>query len=112
MLHHRIKQPHWHDASGVITCRECDGDGSRPNRPHLHPGDPDCWPVDCEVCDGKGHHPCSVCGFDQIVDGYDCLVCSLVYELSPAQIKAINPADIADAFAAAAAVALAAETQA
>ena len=105
------KPRHWHDASGVVPCRECDGEGSRPNRPHLHPADPDCWPVDCPVCDGQGHHPCAVCGFDHIVPGYDCLVCDFTRELTPAQLRAINPADIADAFAAAVNVALNAEAR-
>lgn len=112
MLHARpIKPARWTDASGVMPCRECDGEGSRPNRPWLQNGDPDCWPVECAECNGVGHHPCSVCGFDMDVEGYDCPVCLIVYEMTPAQLKEINPADIADCFAAARAVALDAEAQ-
>lgn len=111
MLHHRIKQPHWHDASGVITCRDCDGEGSRPNRPWLNNGDPDCWPVDCAVCAGKGHHPCSVCGFDHDVPGYDCVICAMVRDMPSALLARIMPAEIGEAFAAAAKVALAAEVR-
>jgi len=105
------KARHWHDTSGVVPCRECDGAGYKPNRPWLQNGDPDCWPVTCPECNGAGHHPCSVCGFEHDVPGYDCIVCHIVREMTPAQLKAINPTDIADAFAAAANVALNAEAR-
>ncbi len=111
MLKSRLRPPHWHDASGIIPCHECDGDGEKPNRPWLNSGDPDCWPVPCPECNGAGYHPCSVCGFEHEVPGYDCPICLIVSEMTPEHIKSIKPADIADAFAAAMNVALNAEAR-
>jgi hypothetical protein len=61
---------------------------------------------DCPDCEGIGVHACEVCGFDEVVKGYDCIVCQMVHDLSPANMKRINPADLADAFAQAFAAAL------
>lgn len=90
----------WDYASGVLDCDECGGSGQVVRFPRgaymLNPLE---YQEDCEDCEGLGVHACPTCGFDTHVNGYDCLVCGAVSELTPAQMKAINPADIADAFA-------------
>lgn len=90
----------WNCYSAVSDCNECDGHGEYRNG------------VTCHDCHGSGHTPCPVCGFDVPVAGYDCLVCYAVGEMTPAQMKAINSADIADAFAAAVNAALNAQVAA
>ena len=68
----------WNYHSAVTPCPPCDGKGAAPNRPWLSNGDPDCWDVECEACEGVGHHACAVCGFDHSIPGYDCLICEAV----------------------------------
>lgn len=77
----------WNFHSGVDDCDECEGIG------HYSNG------VTCQDCLGEGHFACEVCGFNIQVAGFDCWVCEAAYNLTPAQMNDINPADIADAFA-------------
>lgn len=90
--------PAWYRNAGVIECRECDGVGTIDKTPHLHGNDPDRWEADCEDCEGQGHFACATCGFSTPVAGFDCLVCSTTYELNPAELAAIDPAALAEAF--------------
>ena len=89
----------WDYESGVLDCSDCDGEGGHWRKPFSSGNDPDNWLIECDSCDGQGFHACATCGFDVQVDGYDCIVCQMVHDLSPANMKRINPADIADAFA-------------
>ena len=87
----------WDYASGVSECDTCDGHGTVN---HF------TWSEVCGDCGGDPVIPCPVCGFDEHVTGYDCIVCQLVHDLSPANMRRINPADLADCFAQAFAAAL------
>lgn len=101
MNYHAFTQPYvpaWFRDAGVIECRDCEGYGVFDKTPHLHGNDPDRHIVDCDECEGQGHHACKTCGFDTLVAGYDCLVCATVYELSPAELAKIDPAELAAAF--------------
>lgn len=90
----------WDYKSGVSECETCEGSGSVVRFPRgaymLNPLE---WTEGCEDCLGDGIHACKVCGFDEVVKGFDCIVCTTVAELSPANMKRINPADLADSFA-------------
>lgn len=91
----------WDHKSSVTECETCEGRGSyvkTPQRVSAYRLNPLEWTVDCEDCEGLGIHPCEVCGFDEVVQGFDCLVCSFVAELTPANMKRINPSDLAEAF--------------
>lgn len=90
----------WDHSSGVDDCDACEGQG-RTSHGGMGGNDPDTYTLECPECDGRGFHACSVCGFDVQTSGFDCLVCSLAAELTPAQMNDINPADLADSFAAA-----------
>lgn len=98
-------QSTWYKRSGVTDCMTCEGHGSRANRPWLNNGDPDCWPVECEDCEGQGQFACDVCGFDQQVSGYDCLACETVQSLTDTDLLAIDAEAFAAAFANALAIA-------
>ncbi len=88
----------WNYFSGVFDCGECEGHGYI-SRGGMGGNDPSSYSLTCQDCSGVGHHACTVCGFDVPVAGYDCIVCETAYNLTPAQMSDINPADIADAFA-------------
>lgn len=91
----------WDHKSGVTECETCEGHGSyimgtqRVSAYRLNPLDHE---THCEDCEGLGVHPCPVCGWDEPTQGFDCLVCSFVAELTPANMRRINPADLAEAF--------------
>lgn len=91
----------WDCASGVSDCETCGGSGQvdkmPPHRVYRDP--PGYWDAPCPDCEEQGVICCPVCGFDEVVKGYDCAVCALVHDLSPANMRRINPADLADAFA-------------
>ncbi len=90
----------WDYRSGVSECETCAGSGSVCKPPRgTYRYNPLEWEVPCEDCEGLGVHACPVCGFDEVVEGYDCIVCQTVHDLSPANMKRINPADLAEAFA-------------
>lgn len=90
----------WDYHSGVSECETCDGSGQVVKFPRgayrLNPLE---WTEGCEDCLGDGIHGCKVCGFDEVVQGYDCWVCQAVHDLSATNMKRINPADLADHFA-------------
>jgi DnaJ-class molecular chaperone len=96
---------HWFKNSGVLDCPECEGHGSRANRPWLNTGDPDCWLVVCQECEGQGHFACDVCGFDQQISGYDCLACGTLQGLSDMDILTLDGEAFAAAFTKALAIA-------
>lgn len=87
----------WYLKSGIISCDRCEGQGSFWNGRGMGGNDPDSWSIDCEDCDGLGHHACGVCGFDVPVTGVDCLACDLVREMDDAQLTD----EVADKLAAA-----------
>lgn len=90
----------WDYFSGVSECEACEGTGSfcKPPRGMLYPN-PLEWQVGCDDCAETGVFNCPVCGFDEVVEGYDCLVCATVNDLSTANMKRINPADLAESIA-------------
>lgn len=91
----------WDYHSGVSECETCDGwghiDKTPPHRAFRDP--PGYWDEPCPDCEERGVICCPTCGFDEVVQGYDCAVCALVHDLSPANMKRISPGDLADAFA-------------
>lgn len=91
-------RPEWYRRSGVTECQECDGHGMIARRPYLHPNDPDNWNEDCDDCDGEGNSACETCGFDQLIVGYDCVVCETVYALTEAERAALDVGKLAEAF--------------
>lgn len=92
----------WDRHSGVTKCQCCEGCGTVVKFPRgaymLNPLE---WAAACDDCAGQGQFNCIVCGFDQEVPGYDCWVCESARDLPVSAMKEINPADLADAFAAA-----------
>lgn len=97
----KIARP-WNHHSGVSECRCCEGSGTVVKMPRgayrLNPLE---WEAPCDDCDGVGQFNCIVCGFDHVVPGYDCWVCASVNDLPASVMKAANPADLAEHFAAA-----------
>lgn len=89
----------WNYHSAVTPCPPCEGKGAAPNRPWLSNGDPDCWDVECEACEGVGHHACAVCGFDHSIPGYDCLICEAVADIPASVLEDHDTALIIAAFA-------------
>ena len=92
----------WNYSSGVASCPECDGQGVVPAHRPRTVNDP--YPEDrCEACDGEERAPeCPVCGFDQVVIGYDCLACDTAASMYASDLAAFD----ADKFAAALKVAV------
>jgi len=93
-----VSAPNWYAKSGIIECATCDGIGHYWNGRGLGGNDPDSWDIECADCCAQGHFACAVCGFSTPVNGYDCLVCTMNYELTPEQRGEINPASLAEAF--------------
>jgi len=89
----------WNHASGVIPCTLCEGRGTVWNGKGLGGNDPESWDIDCPDCEGHGHEPCKVCGFDMVVAGYDCLVCDTVYALTDKDLSLVDPVAFTVAFA-------------
>jgi Ribonuclease G/E len=77
----------WYSKSGIIPCDRCEGEGSFWNGRGYGGNDPDSWSIECEDCDGVGHHACGVCGFDIEIPGVDCLACDLVREIPEALLS-------------------------
>lgn len=99
---HLSPQP-WNKRSGVTACDTCDGAGRiasfrRPSVNDPYPEQP------CPDCVGEHAAECPVCGFGQVVKGYDCLACDTVAAMFPSEMAAFD----ADKFAAALNVAIAA----
>ena len=104
--HHTADAKPWHYHSGVTCCGTCNGHGMVAS--HHRPTINDPYPEKpCPDCDGREAYPaCPVCRCDVEAKGFDCIVCETVKDLTPAQMNAVNPADLADAFAQAIATAL------
>lgn len=88
----------WFRRSGIASCATCDGEGRYWNGRGLGGNDPDSWMIDCADCCGTGQFNCEVCGFSTPVSGYDCLVCTMNYELTAEQREKIDPAELAASF--------------
>ena len=97
----------WNYHSAVTCCPTCDGAGEVASMRLASVNDP--YPTDrCDHCDGVAQDPeCSVCGFDQVVSGYDCFVCDTIATLFEADLKAFDPDKFAAAIKVAHAAALA-----
>jgi hypothetical protein len=93
----------WDHHSGVTECETCDGSGLIDKTPlnRVYRDPPGTWDEPCPDCEEQGVVCCPVCGWDQVVPGYDCWVCSSAYDLPASVMKAKSPADLADCFAAA-----------
>jgi len=91
----------WNRYSHVKSCATCHGDGVVHAYRRQTVNDP--YPEDrCPDCDGPHEPECEVCGYNLIVDGYDCLVCETVAALDNLALRGFD----VDAFAKAARVAL------
>jgi hypothetical protein len=90
----------WNYRSVVMACKDCDGTGEVHSNRIATINDPyPTNPCDC----GLGQHEpeCEVCGFNQVVGGYDCLVCNTIADLTDRELAQFDP----EAFAAAVKVA-------
>lgn len=91
----------WNKHSEVTTCPDCNGAGVVPAHRRATVNDP--YPEQpCECGLGEHAPECSVCGFGQIIRGFDCYACQTVDGLSADDLEAFD----ADAFAAAVKVAV------
>lgn len=91
----------WNKYSEVVVCPDCEGTGFVPAYRQSTVNDPyPERPCDC----GMGEHEpeCSVCGFNQVVRGYDCYACQTIDGLCRDELAAFD----ADAFARAVKVAM------
>lgn len=94
----------WNYHSAVTPCPTCEGTGEVWNGKGHGGNDPDSFDVDCPDCVGspvEGLWPCKVCGFQHVVEGYDCLVCETVASIPEAALDAIEREHLQRAFAAA-----------
>lgn len=76
--------------SHVTACTDCGGTGEVSSHRQPTTGDP--YPSNPCECGLGDHDPeCAVCGFGQIIPGYDCLVCETVISLFPADLTKFDP---------------------
>lgn len=88
----------WNYKSVVTACLRCNGHGVIPANRRATINDP--YPQDdCECGLGEHGPTCEVCGFNQIVRGFDCLACDTVWTLNAAELKALNVKVINEAMA-------------
>lgn len=81
----------WNRFSGVASCPECEGTGFGSNGL----SEPNPFPArSCTEGSADGYHgpECPVCGFRQIVRGYDCLACDTVAALDDEACAALSEA--------------------
>lgn len=99
MLHHTHISLPWNFRSEVQLCDTREGTGRVAS--HARPSVWDPYPeTKCSDCGGReGAGPCSVCGSELHVRGYDCFICQAVDELprealadSDALVQAIKTA--------------------
>jgi hypothetical protein len=88
----------WNRYSAVTHCPDCEGTGyvaayTRASVDNPYPE----RPCDC----GLGQHEaeCEVCGFNQYIAGYDCLVCDTVAGILDADLQQFDHAAFSAAFA-------------
>lgn len=92
----------WNQNSVVKVCDECEGAGVVAST-HRRPTIDDPYPeIPCEYGCSEHLPECAVCGFDQEIDGYDCLACATVESLYDKDFAVFD----ADKFAAAIKVAM------
>lgn len=91
------RQNAWYSKSGIMPCSTCDGVGGEMTKPFGHSNDPDNYLIECQDCDGEGHHACEVCGNTVSVSGFDCLACDMVLELPASDLNATTAAELAKA---------------
>lgn len=76
----------WYHESGVVACPTCDGRGEVASHKRPSTGDP--YPTKrCEDCHGPHSPECPVCGFDQVVSGWDCLACDIVRGMTAEELE-------------------------
>ena len=87
----------WNYHSHVTACETCGGAGVVDA--YRQPTIDDPYPSeDCECGQGEHEPECAVCGFDQIIPGYDCIVCNTVETLFAPDLHRFNVADFAAAW--------------
>lgn len=88
----------WNKYSVVTDCPDCEGTGyvAGYQRPSIHDPYPE-RPCEC----GLGPHEpeCDVCGFNQIIPGFDCFVCDTVAHLFDADLQKFDVARFSHALA-------------
>ena len=94
----------WNNRSVVECCDQCNGVGYV--AAHYRPTIDDPYPQTVCECGLGEHEPCcEVCGFTQIVRGFDCLACNTVDGLFPADLAKLDVAAFVEAFGVAVAAA-------
>lgn len=86
-----------HDSHAHYPCGGCEGHGEVWNGRGRGGNDPDSWNAPCPDCRGAGHFPCHVCGFDQVIPGFDCMACETIGHLYPGDLQRFDPAAFAKA---------------
>ena len=94
----------WNHASEVRVCATCEGLGVI----HDSTVRPSTWNPypqrDCPDCDGEHEPCCLVCGFGQVVAGYDCAACDTIASLTDKDFAKLNDAALSAAIMRAAAM--------
>lgn len=91
----------WNYRSAVTACDACGGAGVV--HAHRRPTVSDPYPESpCECGIGEHQPECEVCGFTQVVAGYDCFVCDTVASLFDADLRKLD----VDEFSAAVSIAV------
>lgn len=98
----------WNYASHVTACSSCEGTGTV--HAHRRPTVNDPYPESpCECGLGEHTPECEVCGFTQVIEGYDCFVCETVDSLFGGDLRKLDVDEFAAAFRVAVEKALAAQ---
>ena len=87
----------WNYHSHATACSICGGAGVVDA--YRQPTIDDPYPQEgCECGQGEHEPECAVCGFDQIIPGYDCLVCDTVASLHERDLLHFTVASFAAAW--------------
>jgi DnaJ-class molecular chaperone len=86
----------WNYHSNVTACPDCEGSGYVHSHRRATIDDP--YPENrCECGLGEHNPECAVCGFNQVVAGYDCLACDTVAALTDSDFADFAPGAFAEA---------------
>ena len=92
-----MKKPEpWNWNSHVKVCPDCEGTGAIHSHRRATINDP--FPeTECECGLGEHEPECEVCGFNTLVEGYDCFVCATIGELTTKALPKVSPENLVEA---------------